>query len=98
MVVHLWSFYFQWAQFFSDFGGNVGLWVGASIFTILEFIELFSKICMSKVVRTGKGFGIGRGTIRRCLKEKDTMHKNNSSKKNTASNAKISRLEEEETV
>ena len=41
----------------ADFGGNLGLWIGASIFTILEFVELFAKICVSKMQRTNRCHG-----------------------------------------
>ena len=39
----------------ADFGGNLGLWIGASIVTVLEIVELFTKICVSKIQRTDNG-------------------------------------------
>ena len=39
----------------ADFGGNVSLWIGASIFTILEIVELLTKMCISKIDRKNRG-------------------------------------------
>ena len=39
----------------ADFGGNMGLWIGASIFTILELVELFTKIIVSFIQRNNEG-------------------------------------------
>ena len=46
---YLFSIYIKWSQFLADIGGNVGLWIGASIFTVLEILELLTKMGVSKV-------------------------------------------------
>ena len=58
----------------ADFGGNVGLWIGASIFTILEIVELLTKMCVSKIERKN------RGVMRRIFKDSRRRKKNNNDK------------------
>ena len=36
--------YFQWSQFMADFGGNIGLWIWASIFTIWSSLNFSPKL------------------------------------------------------
>ena len=36
---------FQWIQFASDLGGTVGLYLGASIVTIIELVDLSIRLC-----------------------------------------------------
>ena len=38
------SFPFQLVNLFSDFGGNIGLWIGFSVITFAEFFELFCEV------------------------------------------------------
>lgn len=35
------------AKLFSDFGGNLGLWVGVSVLTVAEIVELVVGTCLS---------------------------------------------------
>ena len=58
----------------ADFGGNVGLWIGASIFTILEIVELLTKMCVSKIDRKNKG------VMKRLFKDSRRKKKNNKNK------------------
>ena len=64
----------------ADFGGNFGLWVGASICTILEFVELFAKICVSKMQRTNRCHGaqddLFQDTRRKRKKKKNDQNGN----------------------
>ena len=73
----------------ADFGGNVGLWIGASIFTILEFVELFTKICVSKLCRTEK-----------CQKPGKSLFKDNSQRKRRNGNQQVplKDIEQEEAI
>ena len=72
----------------ADFGGNVGLWIGASIFTILEIVELLTKMCVSKVHKKNSG------AMERVFRD---SKKNNKKKKSNQRPAEVT-LQEKETL
>ena len=72
----------------ADFGGNVGLWIGASIFTILEIVELLTKMCVSKIDRKNGG------VMKRLFKDSQK----NKNKKNSDNGQTEMPLQEKETL
>ena len=45
---------FQTGQFVSDFGGAMGLWMGASALTIIELVDLVFRLCHRGCCQKGK--------------------------------------------
>ena len=43
----------QWPQLFSSIGGQMGLWIGASIFSLVEVIMFLLKICFKTINGSG---------------------------------------------
>ena len=67
----------------ADFGGNVGLWIGASIFTILEILEFFTKVGIILCRRKGKDINT-KIKKRKTTKEKHTEGEKGIPLKNTS--------------
>ena len=44
-------FVFQFNQYLSDFGGTLGLWIGASVLTVLEIFDLSFRLFTMRVCR-----------------------------------------------
>ena len=71
------SFLLQVFQFFSDIGGSLGLWMGFSLMTTFEFLELAVDLLVYGCLRlSGRGAGTGlndsprRGPLHRRFRRK----------------------------
>ncbi len=49
------SFFFQWEHLLADIGGTLGLFVGVSVCTVLEFVEFLVKIAAVGICRMKAG-------------------------------------------
>lgn len=61
---------YELADFASDIGGQLGLWIGFSVLTIAEFLEFFALLCFLVVKKCSSGSKVS--SIKMEMKETDS--------------------------